>query len=57
MPHGVKVFGRVFVFRRVAAANVTTDHTKPQMHPDIAHLQAFFATPGMGLDVLDLAGM
>jgi hypothetical protein len=33
----VEMFGRVFVFRRVAAADVATLKAQPQMNPSVAH--------------------
>src|SRR5215831_2975222 len=52
-----KVFCRVLVLRGVATANVATDHAKTKMYPDIPHLQAFFESPRVGFDILDLTGM
>jgi hypothetical protein len=50
----MKVFGRVLVLRAVAAANVATDHTEPEMHPVIADLQAFLTTIRARGDLLNL---
>ena len=40
----MKVFGRVLVPGRIAAANVAADEALPKMHPGVSHLQTFFAT-------------
>lgn len=40
----MKVPGRVFIFRRVAAAHVPAREAQPQVHPGIAHFEALFAT-------------
>jgi hypothetical protein len=55
--YGVKVLCRMFVLRRVAASDVAAYHAKAQVHPDIAHLQAFFASPCVRFDILDLVDM
>ena len=39
----VKMFSGVFVLGRVAAANVTTFHTKPKVDPRITGFEAFLA--------------
>jgi len=39
----VKVFRGMFVFRRVAATDVTASEAFPQMDPGIAHLQTLLA--------------
>jgi len=36
---------------------MTTDHAQAQMHPDIAHLQAFLTATSMRFDALDLIDM
>jgi hypothetical protein len=41
-----EVFRGVFVLRRVAAADVTTNLAKAQMNPRIAHLQTLLASIG-----------
>lgn len=46
----VKMLGGVFVFRRIAAAYMPAREAKPQMHPRVAHLQAFFAAFAAGRD-------
>src|SRR5437763_11980824 len=57
MLHGVKVLGRVLVLGRVAAADMPACHAQAQVHPDIAHLQAFLAATRMRFDVPDLIGV
>jgi hypothetical protein len=52
-----KVLCRMFVLGRIAAADMAADHAEAKMHPDIAHLQAFFASPGVRFDILNLAGV
>src|SRR5262249_45878289 len=51
------VLCRVFVWRRVAAADVTTFQTFAQMHPHAADLEAILATVGAWAYLLDLADM
>jgi hypothetical protein len=55
--YGVIMLRRMFVLRRVAASDVAAYHAKAQVHPDIAHLQAFFASPCVRFDILDLVDM
>src|SRR5258708_6956101 len=43
MPGRVEVFGRVRVLRAVAAADVPAGQAQAQMHPGVAHFQAFLA--------------
>jgi hypothetical protein len=43
----VEVFGGVLVFGGVAAADVAAFHAQPEMHPGVAHFQAFFAPLGV----------
>jgi transposase len=38
----VKMFRRVFVRRRIAAADVTANFAKPQMNPTVAGFQTIF---------------
>jgi len=53
----VKMLCRMFVLRRIAAPDVAANHAKAQVHPDIAHLETFFAAPCVRFDILDLVGM
>jgi hypothetical protein len=53
----VKMFGRVRVLRRVAAADMSTREAKAQMHPGISCLQAVFAAVRAGRDLLYLVQM
>jgi hypothetical protein len=48
---GVKMLGRMLVFRGIAASHVTAFAAKPQVHPGIARFQAFFATVSVWPDV------
>jgi hypothetical protein len=48
---------RMFVLRRVAASNMAANHAKAQVDPYIAHLQAFFASPRVRFDILNLVDM
>jgi hypothetical protein len=54
---GMKMLGRVFVFRRIATAHVPTFQTHAQVHPSVAHLQAFLAPLRTGFHVFDLIHM
>src|SRR5689334_5310478 len=49
------MFRRMFVLRRVTATHVAALPAQPQMHPRVAHLQAFLATLGVRANVLDVA--
>jgi hypothetical protein len=51
---GVKVFGGVFVLRRIAASYVAARQAQAQVEPGVAHLQTFFAAFGMRFYVFDL---
>ncbi len=54
MFRSLKMLCGVFVFRRVAAADVATAQAQPQMHPTVAHLQAFFAALGLWFNGFNL---
>jgi hypothetical protein len=54
---GTKMLGGVLVFRRIAAAHMATAQTHPQVHPTVAHFQAFFAAFAIWLYALDLIEM
>ena len=41
---GVKMLGRMLVFRGIAASHMTAFAAKTQMHPGIARFQAFLTT-------------
>jgi hypothetical protein len=43
MTRRVKMLGRVLVLRGIAAAHASTLQAHPQVHPRIAHLDAFLA--------------
>jgi hypothetical protein len=50
----VKMPGRMLVFGGIAAANVATFETEPQMNPGISRLQTFFAAIAARGDVANL---
>ena len=54
---GVKMFCRMLVLRRIAAADMPTHHAQAQVNPAILGLQAFFAPGGVWDHFLDLGGM
>jgi len=45
------MFRSVFVFRRIAAADVPADKALAQMHPGVANLQAILTAVRAGRDV------
>jgi hypothetical protein len=47
---GMKMFGGVFVFGGIAAADVAALEAQAQVDPGVAHFQALFAAAGVGLD-------
>ena len=47
MPGRVEMLGRVLVLRVIATADMPAGPAQAQMHPGIAHLQAFFAAVGV----------
>jgi len=51
----VEVFRGMFVFRRIAAANVAAAEALSQMDPGIAHLQAFFAASAARFHLSDFS--
>ena len=53
----MKMLRGVFVFGRIAAANVSANHAEPQVNPRIAGFEALFAAICMWLDVLNLIHM
>ena len=44
MARMMKVLGRMFVRRAVAAADVTAIEAQPEMHPPTMHLEALFTS-------------
>ena len=52
---GVEMFRSVLVLRRIAAADVATFAAQSQVHPTVAHLQAFFAALCMRMNILNVA--
>jgi hypothetical protein len=57
MVHRVKVVGRVLVFGRVAAADMSAAQAQSEMNPGVADLEAIFASLRAGCDVMDLIEM
>ena len=57
MPDRMKVFGGVFVFRRVATTHVTARHAKSQVDPGITDLQTIFTPLAVRRDLLNLVRM
>src|SRR6266851_1885762 len=53
----VEMRGGVFVRGAVAAADMTTLHAEPKVHPRAAHAQAVLASVGAGRDLTDLVEM
>jgi hypothetical protein len=51
---GVKVFRRMLVLGRIAAADVAAIQAEAQMDPSIARLQALFAAVGVGFYFVNL---
>ena len=49
MPGCVEMFGGVLVLRAVTAADVTACAAQAQVHPGVAHGEAFFAAIAVGL--------
>jgi hypothetical protein len=54
---GMKVFGRVLILRRIAAADVTARQTQAEMNPCISGLAALFANMGFRVCKPDLFQM
>jgi hypothetical protein len=53
----VKMFGGVFVFGRIAAADVPAHHAHAEMNPSVAHLDALFTDARAGFRNLGLLQM
>jgi hypothetical protein len=53
----VKMLRRMFIRRRIATAYMSTDKTKPQMHPAGAHFETLLAPFGVRMYVVDLIEM
>ena len=53
----VEVFGGVLIFRRIAAADVTTAQTQAEVDPGIAHFQALLTSFCVRLHIMDLIEM
>jgi len=54
MMRRLEVFGRVFVLRRIAAADVSAYQTKPQVDPGVAQFHTLSADANVGGPELDL---
>jgi hypothetical protein len=54
---GLKMVGGVFVFGRIATANVSANQAEAQMHPDIPDFDTFFADMNISIRNLDLVGV
>jgi hypothetical protein len=50
----VKMLGRVLVLGRIAAADMATLETQPQVDPGIVHFQALFAALAAGFHLFDV---
>jgi hypothetical protein len=46
MSRPVKMLGRVFVLRLIAAADMPTNHAEAKMNPGVARFQAFLTSIG-----------
>lgn len=57
MLSGVKMFGGMFVFGFIAAADMPTGETQSQVNPRIAHLQTFFTAARIWFNRLNLIEM
>jgi hypothetical protein len=57
MPGCAGMLTRVTIFRVVAAANMTARAAQAQMHPRVAHCQAFHAAVAGGHDAFDAVQM
>jgi hypothetical protein len=53
----MKVFGRVFILRRVATTDMTARHAEPEVYPSIADFQTIFTPAAVRRDLLNLVGM
>jgi hypothetical protein len=50
----MEMLGGVLVLRRIAASDVSAGKAQAQVDPVIPHLQAFLASPGVRVDVMNL---
>lgn len=57
MTGGMKMLGRVFILRRIAATHVPADQTQAQMHPLVSGLETLLATRHAGRYLLNLIEM
>jgi hypothetical protein len=51
---GMEVLGGMLVFGGVAASDMATGHTEPEMEPVVTDFETVFATRGARLDVFNL---
>jgi hypothetical protein len=49
----VEMLGGMCILRRIAATYVSAEQAHAQMHPGIAHFQAFLATLRLGMDLVN----
>jgi len=57
MTGGMEMFGRVFVLRLVATADVAANHAKPQVYPSVPDLQTILTPLRTWRDSADLIEM
>ena len=50
----MKMFGRVLIWRGIAAADMATRHAEAQVHPGAADAQTIFTSVRAGRDFFDL---
>lgn len=54
---GVKVFGGVFIFGRITAADMSAGQTQAKVYPAIAHFETFLTAFSVGAHVMHLIKM
>jgi hypothetical protein len=57
MMRGVKVFGGVFIFGRITAADMSARQTQAKVYPAIAHFETFLTAFSVGAHVMHLIKM
>jgi len=57
MSGGVEMFGGMFILGIVAAADMPTDQTDPQVNPSVTHFEAFLTAVNVCGHVLNLIEM
>lgn len=53
----MEMFGRMFIFRRIAAPDMSAGQTNAQMHPAIADFQTILTALGAGCNFVNLVKM